>query len=302
MGQTRRGASGALRRSGLISCAALVLLVLVAISAVSNASWPGVLKLGSVGSEVQLVQEMLQTLGYLLGEPDGVYGPNTELSVRNFQMQNGLLVDGKVGPETFARLSEEFTAWISRDYTVGRGNSLWSIARKFGTTVKALAEMNGIDLDDTLRVGTRLRIPLSLPLSRGSSRVGALVPWATARNIFTVGSIATVIDVETGLSFRVMRRGGYYHADAEPLTVYDTQVIKRLYGGTFSWERRAIVVQIGGYSIAASMNGMPHGEERILDNGFAGHFCIHFLGSRIHRTGAIDDGHQSMVRRAAGLE
>lgn len=280
---------------------ALVALALIVATITVDASWLGILKRGSVGSEVELVQEMLHTLGYLLGEPDGVYGPNTELSVRSFQMQNGLVADGKVGPETFTKLNEEFTSWLARDYTVKGGDSLWSIARKYGTTVKALAEMNGLDPTGTLRVGTRLRIPQALPLSRGSVRSASLVPWTTARDIFTVGSVATVIDVETGLAFRVMRRGGYYHADSEPMTVYDTEVLKRIYGG-YSWERRAIVVQINGYSMAASMNGMPHGEERITDNGFPGHFCIHFLGSRIHRTGAIDDRHQAMVRRAAGLE
>lgn len=302
MSRIGRAVSRTLPRISVLSCAVLVVLMLIVTLTAASSSWLGVLRRGSVGSEVELVQEMLRTLGYLLGEPDGVYGANTELSVRNFQVQNGLLVDGKVGPETFRRLSEEFTSRISHDYTVRRGDSLWSIARRFGTTVKALAGMNGIDPEGTLRVGTSLKIPLPLPLAKGSVRVGALVPWTTARNIFTVGSVATVIDVETGLSFRAMRRGGYYHADSEPLTVHDTEVIRRLYGGAFSWNRRAIVVQIGNYSIAASMNGMPHEEQRILDNGFPGHFCIHFLGSRIHRTGAIDDAHQSMVRRAAGLQ
>ncbi len=302
MSRIRQAATSTLPRMSVLSCAALVILALVMMPAAVGASWPGVLKRGSVGSEVELVQEMLWTLGYLIGEPDGVYGANTELSVRNFQIANGLLVDGKVGPETFSRLSKEFTARMSYDYTVRRGDSLWSIARRFGTTVSALAGINGIDPEGTLRVGTRLKIPLTLPVSRGAARTGALVPWTTARNIFTVGSVATVIDVETGLSFKAMRRGGYYHADAEPLTKYDTEIIKRMYGGSFSWDRRAIVVQIGGYSIAASMNGMPHAEQSILDNGFPGHFCIHFLGSRIHKTGAIDDRHQAMVKRAAGTE
>jgi len=283
-----------------IRSAVILVLVLIVVASAAGASGLGLLRLGSTGSEVRLVQEMLYALGYLLGEPDGVYGPNTELSVRNFQIQNGLLVDGKVGPETFARLNEEFTAWISRSYIVRKGDSLWSISRKFGTTVRALAEMNGLDPNGTLQVGVSLRIPLPLPASRGETREASLVPWTTARNIFTIGSVATVIDVETGLAFRVLRRGGSYHADSEPMTKYDTEVIKRMYGGGFSWNRRAIIVQINGYSMAASMNGMPHGEERIQDNGFAGHFCIHFLGSRLHLNGEIDDQHQAMVRRAAG--
>ena len=284
----------------LVRSAAILVLALIVITSTTGASGLGLLRPGSTGTEVRLVQEMLYTLGYLLGEPDGVYGPNTELSVRNFQIQNGLVVDGKVGPQTFERLNEEFTAWISRSYVVRKGDSLWSISRKFGTTVRALAEMNGLDPNGTLRVGLSLRIPLPLPLSRGATRDASLVPWTSARNIFTIGSVATVIDVETGLAFRVLRRGGSYHADSEPMTTYDTEVIKRIYGGGFSWDRRAVIVEVNGYSMAASMNGMPHGEERIGDNGFAGHFCIHFLGSRLHLNGEIDDRHQAMVRRAAG--
>ncbi len=284
----------------LVRGAVILVLAMIVVTSTAGSSGLGILRTGSTGSEVRLVQEMLHALGYLLGEPDGVYGPNTELSVRNFQIQNGLLVDGKVGPQTFERLNEEFTAWISRSYVVRKGDSLWSIARKFGTTVRALAEMNGLDPNGTLRVGLSLRIPLPLPLSRGAAREASLVPWTTARDIFTIGSVATVIDVETGLAFRVLRRGGYYHADCEPMTVYDTEVIKRIYGGGFSWNRRAVIVQVNGYSMAASMNGMPHGEERIRDNGFPGHFCIHFLGSRLHLNGEIDDQHQAMVRRAAG--
>ena len=283
----------------LVRSAVMLVLAMIVVTSTAGSSGIGILRRGSTGSEVRLVQEMLHTLGYLLGEPDGVFGPNTELSVRNFQVQSGLPVDGKAGPQTFERLNEEFTAWISRSYVVRKGDSLWSISRKFGTTVRALAEINGLDPNGTLRVGVSLRIPPPLPPSRGAVREAALVPWTTARDIFTVGSVATVMDVETGLAFRVLRRGGHYHADCEPMTVYDTQVIKRIYGG-YSWNRRAVIVQVNGYSMAASMNGMPHGEERILDNGFPGHFCIHFLGSRLHLNGEIDDQHQAMVRRAAG--
>ena len=137
----------------LVRGAVILVLAMIVVTSTAGSSGLGILRTGSTGSEVRLVQEMLHALGYLLGEPDGVYGPNTELSVRNFQIQNGLLVDGKVGPQTFERLNEEFTAWISRSYVVRKGDSLWSIARKFGTTVRALAEMNGLDPNGTLRVG-----------------------------------------------------------------------------------------------------------------------------------------------------
>jgi LysM repeat protein len=44
-------------------------------------------------------------------------------------------------------------------YTVRSGDSLWKIARRFGTTTSALASANGIDTGSTLKVGTKLVIP-----------------------------------------------------------------------------------------------------------------------------------------------
>ena len=84
----------------LVRGAVILVLAMIVVTSTAGSSGLGILRTGSTGSEVRLVQEMLHALGYLLGEPDGVYGPNTELSVRNFQIQNGLLVDGKVGPQT----------------------------------------------------------------------------------------------------------------------------------------------------------------------------------------------------------
>jgi hypothetical protein len=48
------------------------------------------------------------------------------------------------------------------------------------------------------------------------------------------------------------------------------------------------------------MNGMPHGGDGIPENGFSGHFCIHFYQSKTHGSGQVDIMHQAMVFRAAG--
>ena len=69
--------------------------------------WPGVvLKLGTTGDVVRLVQERLSALGYDLGAADGVFWRRTNDAVRQFQGAHGLTVDGVVGPATWAALWE----------------------------------------------------------------------------------------------------------------------------------------------------------------------------------------------------
>lgn len=126
-----------------------------------------------------------------------------------------------------------------------------------------------------------------------------LLDWFNGGSeIFPRYTEATVIDVDTGLSFRVRRFGGQYHADSEPLTADDTAVMKQMVGGEWSWDRHAIWVKIGERYFAASMHGMPHMGSPTADNNFPGHFCIHFLHSKVHETGKECPRHQAMVMKA----
>ena len=58
-----------------------------------------VLKLGSKGNEVKLLQEKLNL------KADGIFGPLTEEAVKDFQRSNGLEVDGIVGADTLSKLN-----------------------------------------------------------------------------------------------------------------------------------------------------------------------------------------------------
>ena len=119
------------------------------------------------------------------------------------------------------------------------------------------------------------------------------------QSIFDRNDIATVTDVYTGISWRVKRKGGYNHADVEPLTAADTAAMQRACGNDFlTWARRPIWVSIGGKKYAASMNCKNHGECNIKDNNFDGHFCIHFTNSKTHGTNKVDSDHQAAIRTA----
>jgi peptidoglycan hydrolase-like protein with peptidoglycan-binding domain len=62
-----------------------------------------VLQQGSTGGSVKILQVGLNGKGYAL-VGDGVFGPATYNSVRNFQSDSGISVDGIVGPQTWSAL------------------------------------------------------------------------------------------------------------------------------------------------------------------------------------------------------
>ncbi|WP_053363837.1 hypothetical protein [Bacillus sp. FJAT-27251] len=126
-----------------------------------------------------------------------------------------------------------------------------------------------------------------------------LLQWEQVNEMIPRYSKFIVQDLETGLKFKVQRRAGSRHADVQPLTAQDTKIMKEIYGGKWSWKRRAIYVLAKKRKIAASMHGMPHGAGA-LKNNFPGHFCIHFYGSTTHRTNAMDLSHKLMMLKAAG--
>ena len=54
----------------------------------------------------KLIQTALKNLGLYVGQIDGVIGPKTKVAIREFQRQNNLNPDGKVGPKTWAVLQK----------------------------------------------------------------------------------------------------------------------------------------------------------------------------------------------------
>jgi hypothetical protein len=129
---------------------------------------------------------------------------------------------------------------------------------------------------------------------------GQFIAWKEASRIIPRKAKFQVKDVESGLTFHVQRRAGSNHADVQPLTKEDTAIMKKIYDGRWSWQRKAILVLTEQGQYAASMHGMPHGGDGIPDNDFSGHFCIHFVGSSTHGSGNVDPEHQLMIYKAAG--
>ena len=62
------------------------------------------LKYGSKGTYVKILQVLLNYYNIAGLDVDGDYGPRTKSAVAEYQMKNKLTVDGEVGPETWASL------------------------------------------------------------------------------------------------------------------------------------------------------------------------------------------------------
>ena len=67
------------------------------------------------GDDVTALQVRLAEMGYNTGRADGIFGPLTDGSVRDFQRHRGLVDDGVFGAETYRELN-----WIGRMVTGGR--------------------------------------------------------------------------------------------------------------------------------------------------------------------------------------
>jgi lysozyme family protein len=125
-----------------------------------------ILRDGSRGPAVRLLQEKLHELGYRVAR-DGVFGQQTQLAVKAFQTHHQLGVDGRVGPQTAAALGataepipepevlhpvevfmrshpEVKTAQEFINFCYRRGGGTWVAA-------KEMAEQYGLNLNDLAR-------------------------------------------------------------------------------------------------------------------------------------------------------
>jgi peptidoglycan hydrolase-like protein with peptidoglycan-binding domain len=65
----------------------------------------GLLRVGSQGTAVRVLQRALDRLGHAPGLVDGIFGPLTDAAVRSFQQSRTIAVDGIVGSQTKVQIS-----------------------------------------------------------------------------------------------------------------------------------------------------------------------------------------------------
>ena len=185
-----------------------------------------------------------------------------------------------------------------------------SVKLKKGTTLKVTAvsgswarvKLNG-------KTGYMPKKYLSVTTSRSSSnskksskswksKVVKMNWFKGGSNVLRKGHYGTIYDIDTGISLRIKRMGGHYHADVEPATAADTAKLKRIAGGDFSWRSEAVILKAGGKYVACGINTEPHGDQTIYNNHYDGQFCLHMSGSKTHASDRENENHQHSIDRA----
>ena len=72
------------------------------------------LRKGAQGDDVKTLQVYLISWGFDPGNPDGVFGKNTEAALKAFQKSQGLTVDGVCGPATWTAITQPVETYTIR--------------------------------------------------------------------------------------------------------------------------------------------------------------------------------------------
>jgi len=190
-------------------------------------------------SAVQRAQNALRALNYNV-PLTGAFEARTHDAIVAFQLRNGLTANGILDAATQRCLysgTARDVAWPSRFY---------------------LAE----------DAGTGIAAPTNIQLLHWNNDVTKALSGQSA---------ITIYDPETGLSWSLSILSRGRHLDVQPTTLEDTLIQKKSFGGT-SWDIHPVYVLLpDGRWTMATMHDYPHGSNTIINNGFGGQNCVHFL-------------------------
>ncbi len=234
--------------------------------------------------------------------PDDIPPSTNDMLTKDLDIDTTL----KVG-STGSKVKDLQTALNIQGFYSGEIDGIYDSAVQ--SAVKAFQKAAGLDADGiagnyTLATVYTLLDPipksqLNLKAYDDGSSIPIIKPsWSEANNLLPRRATFTVVDVRTGYTFQAIRTGGSLHADTEPATRVDTNIMFQAIGSKWSWARRPVWIVYNGVRMAASMNCQPHGFETIGGNDMTGQFCIHFVDSKTHGSNKVDADHQSCIDEA----
>ncbi len=110
-------------------------------------------------SQTMLVQSVLKKLGLYSGKVNGVYNSSLEEAVKQFQLQNGILADGLVGPVTFKALEKYILGYTY--YRIQPNDTLSSIAERFNSTINLILSANPHIDPNNLKPNSVITVPFN---------------------------------------------------------------------------------------------------------------------------------------------
>lgn len=188
--------------------------------------------------QVSALQKALNELGYLVSV-NGRYDVTTHQAVVAFQQING------ISPTGIASAVTQSTLFSGK-------------AKRFNPSAVTV---------DTGGSGG----------GPSSGQVRLLHWYEDVKKSASTGQQLSVYHPGSGISFKLRIYSMGAHADSEPLTLRDTQLMNKAFGAP-SWNINVVYVKLpDGRWTMASMHNRPHLSGNIKDNGFDGHLCVHFL-------------------------
>ena len=197
------------------------------------------LRIDDTKTGVTSLQKALKELGYPL-TVNGEYDPDTHNAVVAFQQRNGLVISG---------IADSLTQHV----LYGSG------AKPYSTYVAP------VDLS-----GAYMEAPATSEIQ--------LLHWQDEiKPTVKAGQTITILEPQSGLSWSISFYSLGRHADSQPTTWRDTQIMNVALGKS-DWTVHPVYVKLpDGRWTMATMHNRPHLYGSIMNNGFGGHLCIHFL-------------------------
>lgn len=172
------------------------------------------------GLDVAVLQFMLLKDGLYHGALDGYLGRETAAAVRRYQRRARLAADGVIGPATVSalvhhtgvpvrpkRLVPPKPAMPTTTYVVQPGDTLTSIADRFGLSLPSLATANRFDPAGVLLIGKKLTIPMPALEATPAGIRERLDEWSTRLGV-SPSLVRALAWMESGYQPRVVSSAG----------------------------------------------------------------------------------------------